>query len=86
MNSELILYECDPNKNAECRKTGCVHNPNSVYPTCNMTAKKECSVNGTPYLVDITDDECNYTALNPDDVIIGDDGRLIRKRPQAESE
>lgn len=31
------LYLCDPDKNTECRKTSCVHNPVAVGPLCRST-------------------------------------------------
>lgn len=43
------FYLCDPSKNIECSKRGCAHNPNSKYPRCCMTMKKECSTDGKKY-------------------------------------
>jgi hypothetical protein len=46
-----ILYKCDPNKNTECDKNGCKHNPNSEHPYCEHTAHKEFSTDGIPVLL-----------------------------------
>lgn len=35
------LYECDPNKNIECNKRSCIHNPKAIYKVCYLTSKKE---------------------------------------------
>lgn len=37
-----IIYRCDPNKNIECRKSGC----KAGY--CSYTTKKEYSIDGVP--------------------------------------
>jgi hypothetical protein len=41
MKAKRSVYECDPEKNTECKKTGCLYNPDSVYPVCHLTSKKE---------------------------------------------
>lgn len=40
-----IVYKCDPEKNAECKKTVC-------QELCFMTSKKECSSDGIPMVYD----------------------------------
>ena len=47
-NQKKILYKCDPNKNTQCKKSGCVHNKNSVYPVCDSTSHMEFSTDGIP--------------------------------------
>lgn len=32
-----VLFACDPEKNVECPKTGCKHNPNAKYQACYCT-------------------------------------------------
>ena len=41
MKQRVTLYLCDPEKNAGCSKTGCVHNPDAAYPTCRATKYAE---------------------------------------------
>lgn len=39
-----LLYLCDPEKNTECSKTGCYHNPNAECEKkdgCKATSNKE---------------------------------------------
>lgn len=47
MSEKVILYECDPEKNQECRKHGCyIH-----AGRCHKTTKPECAKkneNGEP--------------------------------------
>lgn len=43
---EGVLYKCDPNKNTECKKTSC-----TVFKDCELTAKKEFSIDGIPLMV-----------------------------------
>jgi hypothetical protein len=31
-------YECDPNKNVDCSKRTCIHNPNAKYKVCDRTS------------------------------------------------
>lgn len=38
---EKIWYVCDPQRATECKKGGCVHNPESVYPVCARTSHIE---------------------------------------------
>lgn len=40
-----IVYKCDPEKNAECKKTAC-------QDLCFMTSKKEYSSDGIPMVFD----------------------------------
>ena len=46
--SEAIFYKCDPNKNTECRKTGCFENGGE----CEMTTNEELAINGKRYIFD----------------------------------
>lgn len=32
------LYECDPNKNVDCSKRTCMHNPKAKYKVCGRTS------------------------------------------------
>ena len=34
-------YLCDPDKNTECRKTGCVHNAAAIMKSCERTSHPE---------------------------------------------
>lgn len=43
-----IWYKCDPNKNKECNKRSCAHNPNAIQMACQLTDKKEYSIDGIP--------------------------------------
>ena len=65
--SEEILYECDPDRNPECRKTGCYRNPRNVYTVktvCRITRKREAArldEHGAP--VTIADRKAYYMGL-----------------------
>ena len=39
--SPKIWYICDPQRAAECKKSGCIHNPESKYPVCYRTSHIE---------------------------------------------
>ena len=41
-----LWYRCDPEKNIECKKSGCKSNKGSSYPICEYTSKKEYSSDG----------------------------------------
>lgn len=41
---EPKYYDCDPNKNKECKKTNCIHDLKSAYPVCSHTKKKEYAI------------------------------------------
>lgn len=43
-----IWYTCDPNKNKQCNKRNCKHNPNAYPRTCERTSHIEFSVDGKP--------------------------------------
>lgn len=43
-----IMYECDPTKNARCKKTHCAVNGGE----CDKTASEEFSINGKQYIFD----------------------------------
>ena len=45
---DKLWYKCDPNKNTGCKKTGCKHNPDSVYPVCQFTSNRDYSIDGKP--------------------------------------
>ncbi len=34
-------YECDPDKNEKCDKTGCIFNSSALYPCCHLTLNKK---------------------------------------------
>ncbi|MBQ7071260.1 MAG: hypothetical protein IJM87_08285 [Ruminococcus sp.] len=34
------LYLCDPDKNRQCKKTSCLYNKDSPYPTCLLTSDR----------------------------------------------
>ena len=38
------LYLCDPEKNTDCRKSSCVHNPDAIHKACFATANPELAV------------------------------------------
>lgn len=40
------VYECDPDKNTECNKTGCMYEKSSVYPVCHQTMHEEYAWDG----------------------------------------
>jgi hypothetical protein len=45
------LYICDPQKNTECKKLVCVHNPDAIYRACAKTKNPAFAVldeNGEP--------------------------------------
>ena len=49
------VYACDPKKNRECRKTGCVYNRNAVVKQCSMTtnpAYAKLDENGEPIRIE----------------------------------
>lgn len=37
-------YMCDPDKNTECKKRSCKHNPAAEYPVCDRTSNPEYAV------------------------------------------
>ena len=49
------LYACDPKKNRECRKTGCVYWPYAIVKQCSMTtnpAYAKLDENGEPIRIE----------------------------------
>ena len=36
-----VLYYCNPERNIECDKRGCIYNTNSYYPVCKLTSREE---------------------------------------------
>lgn len=52
MRDKIVLYICDPEKNKECKKTGCVHNKEAKDPYCSKTSRKEYSADGIPIVFD----------------------------------
>jgi len=55
--SDKHRYVCDPNKNIECAKTICIHNPKAlVGPFCSHTLRKEYEVEGEKINVDEQDE------------------------------
>ena len=40
------IYKCDPDKNIECLKTYCKHNPDAEYKFCEYTTDIEYSIDG----------------------------------------
>ena len=51
----LTLYACDPKKNRECRKTGCVYWPYAIAKQCSMTtnpAYAKLDENGEPIRIE----------------------------------
>lgn len=60
MEDNLILYLCDPEKNKECKKTGCF---TRYQHCCEATNKAECAVldnEGKPIRVFFSDDPGDY--------------------------
>jgi len=49
MKTDRIWYKCDPDKNTECRKRRCKHNPLSRDQSCDLTSNPACSVDGVKY-------------------------------------
>jgi len=43
------LHYCNPDKNVECRKTNCKHNPSAISPQCSMTSEEKYSNDGIAY-------------------------------------
>lgn len=41
MRQRTTLYLCDPEKNTDCRKNSCEHNPLSAFPVCKATKYPE---------------------------------------------
>lgn len=39
-------YECDPDKNEECNKTGCIFNFSALYPVCHLTINEKYKWDG----------------------------------------
>lgn len=39
-----VLYLCDPEKNAGCKKTCCKHNPNADWPVCDSSSNVENAI------------------------------------------
>lgn len=50
-----IWYKCDPNKNVKCNKRSCAHNPNAIPMECELTSKKEYSIDEIPLRIQKTD-------------------------------
>jgi len=46
MSENKELYKCDPNKNTQCSKSGCMYNKNSKHRDCKLTTNKEFSTDG----------------------------------------
>lgn len=42
------LYRCDPQKNIKCKKTICKYNETVLNNTCELTIRKEYSIDGVP--------------------------------------
>lgn len=42
----FCTYECDPDKNEECSKTGCMYNSSAFYPVCHLTSNKKYGWDG----------------------------------------
>ena len=49
MMDSKLLYKCNPNKNAQCKKTYCKYNERSDYPVCELTSQKDFSIDGKAY-------------------------------------
>ena len=55
---KFVVYECDPEKNAECKKTMCPYNTarDKRWPPCGGTLKPEMArldENGRPIITEI---------------------------------
>ncbi len=56
-----VIYLCDPAKNTECKKDGCKHNPQAVYPTCELTTNPAYSLDSVRYrLEEIKGEKINW--------------------------
>lgn len=45
------VYICDPEKNKECSKTTCIHNPEAKYRDCELTLHRgyaKVGIDGLP--------------------------------------
>lgn len=53
MKPVKILYVCDPERAADCKRTNCAHNPASEYGQCSLTFESEWAKrdkNGEPMI------------------------------------
>jgi hypothetical protein len=47
-NITKTFYKCDPEKNTQCAKSTCMHNPNAEFKACDRTSHIEYSIDGVP--------------------------------------